>query len=186
MTLWLVRHAPVLAAPGLCYGASDLSAEPEATRAAAERLAVALPEGLAVHASPLQRCEQLARVLQALRPDLTLKTDARLREMDFGGWEGVPWADIPRADFDAWLAGFADARPAGDGETVRELMARVAAAWDAHRARGEPAVWITHAGVMRAVLLLARGVRLPERATDWPAEPLPFGRALRVQPSRSR
>ena len=186
MTLWLVRHAPVLAAPGLCYGASDLPAEPDATRAAAESLAAALPEGLEIHTSPLQRCEQLALALRGLRPDLMPKTDPRLVEMNFGRWEGLPWVDIPRAGFDTWLADFADARPAGDGETVRELMARVAAAWDAHRARGEPAVWITHAGVMRAVLLLSRGVRLPERATDWPAEPLPFGRALRVQPSRSR
>jgi len=180
MTLWLVRHAEVQAPPGLCYGRSDLPASAEATAQAARALAAELPLGLALHASPLQRCEQLAQALQGLRPDLTLKTDARLREMDFGRWEGVPWAGIPRAGIDAWLADFADARPAGDGESVRELMARVAAAWDAHRARGTPAAWITHAGVMRAVLLLARGVRLPVRAADWPADALPFGHALRV------
>jgi alpha-ribazole phosphatase len=181
VTLWLVRHAELLAVPGLCYGASDLPADPAATQAAAQRLAEQLPAGVALRTSPLQRCELLAKTLQALRPDLTLRTDQRLREMDFGRWEGLPWADIPRADFDAWLADFADARPAGDGEPVRALMARVAAAWDAHRARGEAAAWVTHAGVMRAVLLLARGVRLPARAADWPAEALPFGHALRVE-----
>ncbi len=178
MKLWLVRHAPVRAPEGLCYGASDLPADDVATRAAARALAGRLPAGLAVQVSPLQRCEQLAQDLQALRPDLTLKTDGRLREIDFGAWEGRAWADIARPDFDAWLADFADARPAGDGETLRSLMARVGAAWSDWSAGHRDAVWITHAGVMRAALLLACGVRLPASAADWPNQALPFGQAL--------
>lgn len=178
--LWLVRHAPVVAAPGLCYGISNLPADARATRIAAERLAQQVPQDIAIHCSPLQRCELLALDLIGLRPDLTYKTDERLREADFGHWEGRPWADIPRAEFDAWMADFTDARPGGQGETVRELMARVGAAWDEHRARGKPAVWITHAGVMRAALLLSRGVRLPASARDWPADELAFGAALRL------
>ncbi len=43
-------------------------------------------------------------------------------------------------------------------------MARVGAAWDDWRASGRDAVWVTHAGVMRAALLLSRGVRLPASA----------------------
>lgn len=175
MKLWLVRHAEVAAPTGLCYGRSDLPAEPAATARAAARLAAELPKGLAVRASPLQRCELLAQSLCRLRPDLTLQIDTRLREMDFGAWEGRSWADIARADFDAWLADFADARPAGNGECVRELMARVAAAWDGWRASGHDAVWITHAGVVRAALLLARGLRQPPSAADWPAEAVPHG-----------
>ncbi|QTD46854.1 histidine phosphatase family protein [Ottowia testudinis] len=181
-TLWLVRHAPVLAAPGLCYGATDLPADAAATRAAAEMLAATLPAQVIVVTSPLQRCELLALDLQALRPDLILRTDDRLREMDFGAWEGRAWASIPRAAFDAWLADFADAPPGEGGETVRALMARVGAAWDDWRASGTDALWVTHAGVMRAALLLARDVRLPAAAADWPADTLPFGevRAVRV------
>jgi alpha-ribazole phosphatase len=38
-------------------------------------------------------CE-LTRDLLRLRPDLTFKTDIRLQEMNFGAWEGQPWADI--------------------------------------------------------------------------------------------
>ena len=80
MRLWLVRHAEVVAAEGLCYGASDLPADAAATRDAAQALARQLPQGLPMHVSPLQRCELLAQSLKALRPDLMLKTDARLRE----------------------------------------------------------------------------------------------------------
>ena len=60
-------------------------------------------------------------------------------------------------------------------------MARVAAAWDEWLARGRDAVWVTHAGVVRAVRLLERGVRVPTAARDWPAEPLAFGAAWVVE-----
>src|SRR3989344_6090949 len=58
--LWLVRHAQPLVAPGTCYGALDIPADPAATRAAAEHLAAALPPQSRVIHSTLQRCEQLA------------------------------------------------------------------------------------------------------------------------------
>ena len=183
MRLWLARHAAVPQTAGLCYGASDLPADAAATRDAAQVLAGQLPQGLSMHVSPLQRCELLALDLQALRPDLALKTDARLAEMDFGAWEGQPWGHIPRAAFDAWLADFADAAPGEGGETVRALMARVGAAWDDWRASGADALWVTHAGVMRAALLLARGVRLPASSAEWPADDLPFGEVLALQPT---
>ncbi|WP_293194388.1 histidine phosphatase family protein [Ottowia sp.] len=173
-----MRHAPVQVAPGLCYGRTDLPADGEMTRQAARALAGQLPLKARMFVSPLQRCELLAQHLRGLRPDMIQNTDPRLREMHFGAWEGRPWADIPRADVDAWVAGFAHARPGGDGETVDELMARVGAAWDDWRAGGRDAVWVTHAGVIRAAALLARGARRIERAGDWPAEPLAFGAAV--------
>ena len=40
MKLWLVRHAKPLVDEGVCYGASDLDADPEATLAAAQELAL--------------------------------------------------------------------------------------------------------------------------------------------------
>ncbi|MDO5624880.1 MAG: histidine phosphatase family protein [Pseudomonadota bacterium] len=179
-TLWLARHAPVLAPPGLCYGALDLPADTAATRQAAQALAQQLPQGLAVRASKLQRCELFAQELQAMRADLQSQPDARLREMDFGAWEGRPWADIARADVDRWMNDFADAPPGEGGETVRAFMARVGEAWDDWRASAADALWITHAGVMRAALLLARGVRLPTSAADWPRDDFPPGGVLRL------
>ena len=74
--------------------------------------------------SPLQRCEQLARYLIALRPDLASNPDPRLREMDFGDWEGRPWADIARSEIDAWTQDFAHPPPGG-GENLHSMLARV-------------------------------------------------------------
>ncbi|HZF82948.1 MAG TPA: histidine phosphatase family protein, partial [Burkholderiaceae bacterium] len=102
MKLWLQRHAPVLCAPGLCYGATDHAAEDEATQAAAAALAAELPTGVVPWTSPLRRCVGLAQALAALRPDLPpARVDARLAEMDFGAWEGQAWQAIARAELEA-------------------------------------------------------------------------------------
>ena len=174
-TLWLLRHALVLAEPGLCYGATDLPADAQATWAAAQRIAPLLPPGIALLSSPLRRCTALADAIAAQRRDLVVQHDARLAEMDFGGWEGRPWSAIARAEFDAWSGDFADA-PAGlRGESVRAFMRRVAAAHGDWLAGGGDALWVTHAGVLRAVQLLNQGVPCPERADQWPSEAAPFG-----------
>ena len=38
MRLWLVRHAQPLVAPGVCYGATDMPADVDATSQAAQAL----------------------------------------------------------------------------------------------------------------------------------------------------
>ena len=174
MKLWLVRHARPLVPAGICYGASDVPADADATLHAARALAELLPQGLAVRSSPLRRCRQLAAALQTLRPDLVAQPDARIAEMDFGAWEGQAWDAIGRPALDQWAADFPRYR-CGGGECVSELMARVSAAWDEARLAGDEAVWITHAGVVRAARLLAVGVRLPRAAAEWPRQPLDFG-----------
>lgn len=167
MKLWLVRHAQPLVEPGVCYGASDMAADPAATQLAAQRLACAVPTGLKVVSSPLQRCEQLTEVLRGLRPDLAYGQDARLAEMDFGLWEGQRWDAIPRAELDGWTAAF-DTWRCGGAESVDAFMHRVGAVWDETRARNQPTVWITHAGVIRATTLLAQGLRTISQADQWP------------------
>lgn len=176
MKLWLVRHARPLVDEGLCYGATDCPADPQGTRQAADELAAALPAGLAVASSPLRRCRQLAEALQAVRPDLRFRTDARLAELDFGSWEGVRWSDIPQDEYERWTADFPGYR-FGGRECVAQLMARVSQAL-AQARRGGDAAWITHGGVIRAVRLLAGGLALPLRADAWPRAGLGFGQSL--------
>lgn len=167
MKLWLVRHAQPLVEAGVCYGASNIAADPAATQQAAQELARVLPAGVAVVSSPLQRCEQLTLVLRGLQPDLAYAQDARLVEMDFGQWEGQRWDAIPRAELDGWTAAF-DTWRCGGAESVADVMRRVGAVWDEARARQQPTVWITHAGVIRAATLLAQGQRHIHRADQWP------------------
>lgn len=178
MKLWLLRHARVTLEAGLCYGASDVPADPALTRVAAESAAARLPRGLPVCVSGLGRAQQLARELHDLRSDLgSAVTDPRLNEMNFGHWELQPWDAMPRAAFDAWMADFAHHR-FGGAESTQQIIDRVADAVDDLRTQsvGE-AVWVTHAGVIRAVQYIATHGRGPIRyASQWPREaPAPGG-----------
>ena len=174
MTLWMVRHAQPLVDAGTCYGQLDMPADASATLACAQALAKILPPGISVAASPLQRCEQLAQALLGLQPDLTVKKDARLQEMNFGAWEGQRWADIARAELDAWTADFDGYRVGVSGESVNAFMVRVAAAFD-EMLYAENTLWITHAGVIRAVQLIASGQRQLQRADQWPVAAPAYG-----------
>jgi alpha-ribazole phosphatase len=174
--LYAVRHARPLIAEGICYGQLDSPADLDATAACAAALATELPGQARLICSPLQRCEQLTLILLGLRPDLTLKIDSRLREMDFGAWEGCRWDDIGADAVDAWVRDFAQHRPGG-GETVAGFLDRVAAMWDETYCapKGTTTVWITHAGVIRAATLLQRGVRQIAAADEWPLDAPGFG-----------
>jgi len=174
MKLWLVRHAHPLVAPGICYGRLDLPADAGATAACARQLAARLPAGIRIASSPLQRCEQLAQALLGLRPDLPYETDARLQEMDFGQWEGRAWESIGPAALAAWTDDFAGYPAGASGESVAGFMARVGAAFDALAGPG-PVLWVTHAGVIRAAGLLARGVRQVAHAQQWPLDAPKYG-----------
>ncbi|GAA6120363.1 histidine phosphatase family protein [Acidovorax sp. FG27] len=178
--LWLARHARPLIAAGICYGRHDVPADARATVQAAAALHAALPGRLAAcwH-SPLQRCEQLALEIRALRPDLTFDPDTRLTELHFGTWEARAWSDIARADIDAWTGAF-DSHAPGGGEPLAAMLRRVADALAdarraAGRAQGADVLWITHAGVARCVLWLQRhGERLP-RSHEWTDAAPAFG-----------
>lgn len=178
MKLWLLRHARVTLEAGLCYGASDVPADPALTRVAAESAAARLPRGLPVCVSGLGRAQQLARELHDLRSDLgSAVTDPRLNEMNFGHWELQRWDAMPRAAFDAWMADFAHHR-FGGAESTQQIIDRVADALDDLRAQTvQEAVWVTHAGVIRAVQYIATHGRGPIRyASQWPREaPAPGG-----------
>lgn len=179
MLLRLARHAQPLVGPGICYGATDMAAEHVATRASAEMLAAQLPPGARVLSSPKLRCAQLAQALRAPRPDLVHDMDERLVEMDFGSWEGWRWDLIPKDAIDQWTAHFA-AHRFGGRESVEELMDRVAGVWRDTAASGQPTLWITHAGVIRAAMLLSRGIMAVTHSDQWPREAPGFGRSVCV------
>jgi alpha-ribazole phosphatase len=182
MKLWLLRHAQVDLVEGLCYGASDVPAHAELTQVAAQAASVLVPVGVPVWVSALVRAQALAQVLKQLRPDLgTPIIDARLNEMDFGHWELKPWDAIPRSAYDDWMADFAHHR-FGGAESTQQVINRVADALNDLRVSPySEVVWVTHAGVIRAVKFLVDQGSVPVpvviRSVDqWPRDaPVPGG-----------
>jgi len=147
MGLILLRH-PRVDAPGLCYGRFD---PPLATghEDAIARAVLQCPPAERLLTSPSARCQALAAALGAAL-DLTPEPDPRLRELDFGAWEGRAWADLPRAETDAWADDPEHRAPPG-GETFAQLRARVLAAL----AGRDGTLVVTHAGPIRAARILA-------------------------------
>lgn len=183
LQLWLVRHARVLAPEGICYGASDLAAAPDATQAAAEQAAQLIPQGLPLFSSPLQRCTALARQLRRLRPDLMpIQTDARLAEMNFGQWEGYPWDEIPKTAFDAWMRDFGQHR-FGGAESTQGVIDRVSQFARELQNQGiEQAVCVCHAGSIRALHYWAEyGPQPIRQAKQWPRLDILLGSCLALQ-----
>lgn len=167
LILHLVRHPPPEVAPGTCYGRLDVPAR--AVAETADRLRGLLPAGLPVWSSPLRRCRELAEYLHP-----TPRLDGRLQEMDFGAWEGQPWATIARAALDAWAADVAGFAPPG-GESGTAVQAR-ALAWVADCGEAE-AVAVTHGGVIR--VLAAHWLGLAP--ADWPTLTIPHGSLTTVE-----
>lgn len=172
MKLWLLRHARVQLPSGLCYGASEVEADPVATLQAARRFAPWPASGCQVWVSPRARTQALASAVHGLRPELTPpQIDARLREMDFGHWEMQAWSAIPKAAIDNWTANFAHHRFGGQ-ESAQEVIDRVSRALEHALALKEPEmVWVTHAGVMRALQFLhdSREHCTISSVSEWPA-----------------
>lgn len=158
MTLLVVRHAPV-AAPGLCYGHHPVPLAMGAEEAARVVLADSRARGAdVVHASPLVRCAEPARLVAAALSS-PLHLDPRLAELGMGSWEGRAWADLEREDgpaLAAWMEQWTTARPPG-GESTSELTARVAS-WHAELAPDRVHLLVAHAGVVRALAVITAGL----------------------------
>jgi alpha-ribazole phosphatase len=151
-----LRHAPPLR-QGLCAGRFDVPVQDLGSgllTLAAELEA----RGLAsVYTSPSSRCLRLASELAACLA-LPLRVDARLVELDFGQWEGQTWDAITRDDrarFEAWSRDWRVASPPG-GECLNDIEARIRRFLD--ELGSEPALVVTHAGVIRAIWVLLNAV----------------------------
>ena len=121
-----------------------------------------------VHSSPLARAVETAELLGLGTP----VRDRRLMEMDWGEWEGETRASVAAADACGVAHNEArgpDFRPPG-GESPREVQARVVE-W-ARSVPHSPAgvVAITHKGVIKATMGLARAWDLTGKSPvrlDW-------------------
>lgn len=172
MELVLIRHAQPHVEPGVCYGRLDLPlADPmfpcvESLAQALDRHGSGRPARII--ASPARRASETARLLAAAIGHADVEHEPRLREVDFGEWEGRRWDDLPREGLDQWAADLMHACPHG-GETTGAAWARVAQWADEMQAHADRAgcVWVVcHAGPMR--MLAAHWLRMPLTATlDW-------------------
>ena len=192
LRLWLLRHARPQVEPGVCYGASDVPTDTAHAQRIAHDFVQALhaqgARPIGVWVSERQRTQTLAQRVLQNGADCgwsvtAAQVDPRLNEYDFGSWEGQRWRDIAQADYDTWVNDFAHHR-FGGRDSTGELVARVhAALQDLGQLAGGDVVWVTHAGVIRAVNWLQQHApdrRAPApidrlRADQWPMHAPDYG-----------
>ena len=133
------------------------------------------PAGYDYVSSPLGRtCETMTIVRAALGlPEAGVRYDDRLREMNYGHWEGQLAADLPQTDPDGIAERARDWwnwRPKG-GESYEDLTLRIAQ-WVATIERDT--VVSSHGGVSRAL----RGIIVPVPRDEVPRLKVPQDRVL--------
>ena len=147
MQLYLLRHPPVAVDMNTCYGQSDIALTADWTTALIHAQKHLPAEFDSVFCSPLRRCR-----LPAMQFNSSMQIDERLCELNFGRWEGLPWAAIPRAEFNDWSEDYVNRAPP-DGESYGALQQRVASFLsDCRQTASDTVLVITHAGVIRAAL----------------------------------
>jgi broad specificity phosphatase PhoE len=172
-TAVLVRHVAVEAAvEGLWIGgASDPDVDPtalEALRPALAELANRHPPDRVI-CSPQTRARSTAALL-----DRPIEIDDRLRERDFGVWEGRPTDECLDGVDRAWMTSTARwlDMPISGAETVAAVITRTAAVWHELIDDPTPCVWcVGHAGSLLGLVAAAHGLALAE---VWET-PLPRG-----------
>ena len=122
--------------------------------AVAQRLADRRPAAASLWTSDLSRAYETASIIGE-RIDLQPRPDPRLREASRGRWEGFTFAEIERAEPEAYAA-WRDA-PAQwrfpDGESLLEQQQRVSEALTEIHGGGElPALVVCHGGSIRVIL----------------------------------
>lgn len=159
----------------MCYGRLDIGLHDDAGQSI-QTTCARPPRISAVISSPAKRAQALATPLAAAL-GLTVATDDRWAEMDFGAWEGRMWADIDRSESDPWAADPLRLSPPG-GESFGAVIERVRAALE--DCKPDTAV-IAHAGPIRAARMILTGATFETVF----AEPVPFAAPITLAQERA-
>ncbi|MGC9270601.1 alpha-ribazole phosphatase family protein [Acidiphilium sp.] len=152
----LVRHPQPDIAPGICYGRLDVGLSAEGHAAIAPIVArLADHPAPVIWTSPARRCNAVAQALGVARRRIP-HVEPRLRELDFGAWEGRAWDDVPRSLLDHWAADPLGFAPPG-GESGAALLARVGEVHAALSAQGTSCIVVAHGGPLKLLAALLRG-----------------------------
>jgi len=172
--VWLLRHgASTFNAQHRCQGCCD---EPELTPLGREGAGLSgerlSSEGIeAVISSPLRRAsdtaEHLVKAMGARDSKITFETDARLREIELYGWEGLPLEEIRRRfpeQYRDWRLRPGEFRmELAHNEVlypVHSLYDRVRLFWNylLTAYAGKSILLVSHGGTIRALIATALGL----------------------------
>lgn len=173
MQLYFVRHTRVDVPSGICYGMQDVplaNTFHQEWEEVKSRLSGIDFE--CTFSSPLLRC-----LLPAKKICEEVIIDERLQEMNFGDWEGKCWDEIfASQEGKRWFGDYLHAT-CPNGESNDRLTERVQAFINDLPQTSGNILIITHAGVIRAFLVLLCGW-MPKKAFD---TPIAYGQVIQIE-----
>jgi len=170
--LILLRHGETVGQSSIrLYGATDIALSPVGEQQAARAAAALRAHSFSrIVSSPLQRARKTAEIVHSTQTApvaLTVLHD--LREVDFGAWEGLTWAEVAERDPDNHRI-WQQTRPRFNypsGEARPDFLRRItSAAREIPHASG-PTLAVLHKGVIKAVIAALTGMPY-EEATHLP------------------
>ena len=168
MKITLVRHTSVAVPKGICYGISDVSLAPT-FRSEMDQIwqKIGSEKFDAIISSPLIRCTIPATELAR---KLSVQTDSRLTELNFGDWEMAEWSSIFESpEGKNWFADYVNTR-CPNGESFIDLTDRIKSfIADLQKNSFNRVLIVTHAGILRAMICLLQG-KSPKEAFNTPLE----------------
>ena len=116
----------------------------------------------AIVSSPLERCQETAAALAAGR-DISVETDDRLGECQYGDWTGQEIKKLMKDPLWKVVQAHPSAAAFPGGEALRDTQARAVNAVRDHNARlGDDATWVavSHGDVIKSLVADALGMHL--------------------------
>lgn len=146
MTIYLIRHGKTSANLEHLYcGSSDLPLCAQGIQELKDRHYDV--DACRFVSSGMRRCNETLRILFG---DVPFFVEPRFREMDFGIFELHSYAQLKDTPaYQAWLRGDNEANRAPEGESGREMTARVLEAFAEIR---EDTLIVTHGGCIAAIM----------------------------------
>ena len=135
-------------------------------RRQAEAVASQLGCGARHLTAPERRARQTAELV-----GLDAAADPLLADLNCGRWQGKGLDDVPPGDLTVWLTD--PARAPHGGESIVDLIARVARWLESLTESASPAVAVTHPAVIRAAIL--QGLDSPPKSF-WRIDVAPMSR----------
>lgn len=161
--LYLIRHGETeLNSKGVYYGWTDCGLSEKGVMQA-EDLADILQDISfdAVISSSLIRSVITAAIISGYTPDEIIKDD-RLRELNFGEWEGLHYGEITekyKEEWNKWGSDWKNSAPPG-GESFFEIYIRVKSSIEdiLKEHKGKRVLVVSHQGTMRIIPMVLLGL----------------------------
>lgn len=174
MDITLIRHTSVNVKKGICYGHSDvgLSKSFNSELKEIKQKIVSVKYDL-VFSSPLSRCQKLAN---NLFPNQNIILDDRLKELNFGNWEGIHWNDIYKSlEAKLFFDDYINTR-CPNGESYNDLFIRINTFFqELNLSKNEKIAIVCHGGPIRAFISIIEEIT-PQQAFEKKVE---YGAVLR-------